>query len=157
MRGWQLSDLEKLSARGMKVSVAPIPKNRVVIGVKKIPSLNRLRDKAQAAFNLFIRNRDAQKGCISCQSGKVEQAGHFFNAGQYTALRFNEDNVHGSCLQCNYFLSGNLLAYRERLLKKIGERRLYLLERDAKLNRVKKWSRTELEIIYKMYKEKNRA
>ncbi len=68
----------------------------MLIKQKLIP-LNRLRDKAQREFNLFIRRRDADKGCVSCKSGKVEQASHFYNAGQYTALRFNTDNVHGSC------------------------------------------------------------
>lgn len=152
---WTLGDIEKLQSKGFRINIQPIPKNRVVIGVKKIISLNGLRDKAQSEFNLFIRNRDQDKGCISCQYGKVEQAGHFYSAGQYTALRFNEDNVHGQCLQDNYFKHGNLLVYRERLIGRIGIERFKLLERSSLINRVHKWSRVELEIIYKMYREKN--
>lgn len=124
----------------------------MLIKVIKIPSLNKLRDKAQAAFNRFIRTRDQNLGCVSCKMGKVEHASHFYAAGLYTALRFNEDNVHGACLKCNYFLSGNLIPYRTELLKRIGQQRFDLLESAATRNRVHKWSRLELEEIYKKYK-----
>ena len=126
-----------------------------MIKTKKILSINSLRDKAQRQFNLYIRRRDADKGCVSCKNGKVEQASHFYPAGLYTALRFTEDNVHASCLKCNYYLSGNQLPYRQTLLKRIGEQRLNLLESTATRQRVKRWSRFELEEIYKLYKQKN--
>lgn len=124
--------------------------------IKKLLPLNILRDKAQKEFNKFIRTRDADKGCVSCKSCNIQQASHFYNAGQYTALRFNEDNVHGSCLQCNYFKSGNLLPYRQTLIIRIGEQRLNLLESTATRCRVKKWSRLELETIYTTYKQLNK-
>lgn len=129
----------------------------MLIKVKKILSLNKVRDKAQSEFNKWIRSRDQFKGCISCKSGKVEQASHFYSAGQFTSLRFNEDNVHGSCLRCNYFLSGNLLPYRQALLKRIGQQRLNLLESSATRQRVYKWSRLDLEFIYEHYKELNQS
>jgi hypothetical protein len=70
---------------------------------KKQISLPNLLKKAQTVFNAYIRLRDKDNGCISCNTGSVEQASHFYSAGQFTALRFNENNVHGSCLRCNYF------------------------------------------------------
>jgi hypothetical protein len=115
-------------------------------------SYPQLLKKAQMAFNAFIRARDADCGCISCTSGKVEQASHFYSAGQFSALRFNESNVHGSCLKCNYFLSGNLGEYRARLEKKIGKQNLLLLDIASKQSRFKKWSRPELLAIIQMYK-----
>ncbi len=156
-KNWTLGDIEKLSARGFRVNVKSVlhVSDLNDFKTKKIIPLQKLLDKAQKEFNKFIRNRDAQKGCISCQSYNVQQASHFFSVGQFSALRFHEDNVAGSCLKCNYFLSGNLLAYRESLLVRIGEQRLNDLELSVKINRVKKWSRFELELIYKMYKEKN--
>jgi hypothetical protein len=117
-------------------------------------SLPELLKKTQLEFNKFIRNRDKDKPCIS-SGGRVEQAGHFYSAGQFTALRFNEDNVHGQCLSDNYYKHGNLIPYRKELLKRIGEDRLNILEAAATRHRVRKWSRTELEIILKIYKEKN--
>lgn len=127
-----------------------------MITKRKPQTINKLRDKVQREFNLFIRTRDAEKGCVSCRTGKVEQASHFYNAGQYTALRFNEDNVAGSCLQCNYFKAGNLLHYRTELLRRIGQQRMDILESTATRNRVKHWSRGELQIIYKIYQQKNK-
>jgi hypothetical protein len=97
--------------------------------------------------------RDKDLGCISCPSPKVEQASHYFSAGKFPALRFNEHNVNGSCLRCNYFMSGNLLGYRRGLIKKIGEENVDFLEGIA--NRKKhKWSILELQEIEKEYKAK---
>lgn len=109
--------------------------------------------KTQMTFNKFIRMRDKDKGCVSCKSLKVEQASHYFSAGKYTALRFNEDNVHGSCLRCNYFMSGNLLEYRKGLLKRIGKERLEILEGLAH-RQTHKWTVLELQVIDKEYKQK---
>lgn len=115
-------------------------------------SLQKLVIKVQLVFNAWIRKRDQNKGCISC-GGQVEQAGHYFSAGHYTALRFNEINVNGQCVRCNCFLHGNLIEYRQGLIKRYGEEKVLILENSAKLNKVKKWSRFELEIINKEYKK----
>ena len=109
--------------------------------------------KTQAVFNKWIRERDKDKGCVSCKSPKIEHASHFFSAGKFPALRFHEDNVHGSCLRCNYFMNGNLLEYRKTLVKRIGEERLEILEGLA--NRQKhKWSVLELQTIEDEYKKR---
>jgi hypothetical protein len=121
---------------------------------KKQLTLPKLLKKAQDTFNKYIRERDKDECCISCNSGKVEQASHFYSAGQHSALRFNENNVNGSCVKCNYFLSGNLNEYRIRLIQKIGEQKVLLLDVSAKTNRIKKWSRFELEAINAEYKNK---
>lgn len=121
---------------------------------KKVLPLPKLIAKCQSEFNKWIRKRDQDLGCISCQ-GKVEQAGHFYNAGQNSALRFHPDNCAGQCVQCNYYRSGNLIPYRINLEKRIGKQRLDLLDSTATRNRVKKWNRGELEIIYLKYKKLN--
>lgn len=118
--------------------------------MKKELSLPKLLAKAQLVFNRFIRLRDQWKGCISC-GGKVEQAGHFFSQGHHSALRFSEMNVAGQCVRCNCFLHGNLINFRQGLIKRYGEVNVDKLELAAKLNRVRKWSRFELEHIIKMY------
>jgi len=88
----------------------------------------KLKIKAQNFFNAFIRERDKHNFCISCNNQKVEQAGHFYSAGHHNHLRFNEDNVHGQCLRCNYYLCGNLNKYRINLETKIGKERLAKLD-----------------------------
>lgn len=126
-----------------------------MITKRKPQTLNKLRDKVQAEFNKYIRARDSDKGCISC-GGPVEQAGHFYSAGQFTALRFNEDNCHGQCLQDNYFKHGHLINYKTNLLRRIGQQRMDMLESTATRNRVKRWSRFELLEILKIYQQKNK-
>lgn len=109
--------------------------------------------KTQKVFNQFIRLRDQDKGCISCKSHKVDHASHYYSAGKYTALRFNESNVHGACISCNYFKHGNLIPYRVNLEKRLGKKTLELL--DGVANRsTKKWSIIELQLIEKEYKQK---
>lgn len=126
----------------------------VLTKTKKIISLPRLMKKAVKVFNQYIRLRDANSGCISCHSQKVDHASHFFSSGKYPSLRFSEDNVSGSCASCNTWMHGNLLEYRMKLLRKIGQQRMDMLESTATRNKFYKWQRFELEEIYKIYKNK---
>ena len=114
--------------------------------------LPKLKKKAQDIFNKWIRNRDKEERCISC-NGPVEQAGHYFSSGHYSALTFDEMNVNGQDIRCNMFLSGNLIHYRQGLVKKYGEDAVKELEKKAEV-RTYKWSRTELEDIITKYKIK---
>ncbi len=83
-------------------------------------STSSLKQQAIKVFNSFIRERDKDEPCISCGKHTTLQAGHFYSAGKHQNLRFNEDNCHGQCVKCNYYMSANLLKYRENLIKKIG-------------------------------------
>jgi hypothetical protein len=122
--------------------------------MKKQISYPNLLKKAQTTFNAFIRMRDADKGCITCGKYKIEHACHFYAAGHYTGLRFNEDNVHGGCLQCNYFKHGAGNEYRRNIEQRIGKERLLLLDATATRERFKKWSRLELELLISIYQNK---
>jgi hypothetical protein len=86
----------------------------------------------QAAFNAFIRARDANEPCISCDRPATWDgqwhASHYRSVGSTPELRFNEFNVHRSCSICNNFLSGNIGSYRPRLIAKIGLERVEWLE-----------------------------
>ena len=108
---------------------------------------------AQTAFNSFIRERDKGLLCISCGNvPKKTNAGHFWNANNHWAVRFDEDNVHVQCEYCNSFLSGNLLPYRANLIGKIGFDRYDQLEEKARETR--KFSIEELKEITATYKQK---
>lgn len=84
----------------------------------------------QAAFNAWIRARDAGQPCISCRRHHEGQwhAGHYRSVGSEPALRFEPDNVHLQCAPCNTHLSGNLIPYRANLIGKIGLARVEWLE-----------------------------
>lgn len=92
-----------------------------------------LTKAAQVAFNAYIRHRDKGRTCISCGADdspiNPHQAGHFKTVGAYPELRFNEDNCHAQCKRCNVELSGNIQAYRQFLIDKIGVDRVEELER----------------------------
>jgi hypothetical protein len=78
----------------------------------------------QKVFNTYIRQRDKLKPCISCgkQLGKTFHAGHFFSVGAYPNLRFNENNVHGQCVECNLHKHGNVKEYDLRLQNVISDK-----------------------------------
>lgn len=121
---------------------------------EKLQTIQELTKLAQIYFNSFIRNRDRNKGCISCgsQLGQKFDAGHYYSMGGHKAVTFNEDNVHGQCVYCNQFLHGNLLNYQIGIQKRIGGERL--LELYSKAHLEKKWSKEELNEIIKIYKNK---
>lgn len=108
---------------------------------------------AQQVFNKYIRLRDKGQVCISCQKEcKKENAGHYFNANNHWAVRFDENNVHLQCEHCNTYLSGNLNEYRTNLINKIGIANFELLENKAKQTR--KFTVEELKQIIETYKQK---
>lgn len=112
--------------------------------------------EAQAAVNAWVRARDEGLPCISCQRHHEGQyhAGHFRSVGACPELRFEPDNIHKQCAPCNNHLSGNIVAYRPRLIEKIGLERVEWIEgkHDAK-----KYTIDELKEIAKTYKAKLKA
>ena len=109
---------------------------------------------AQQVFNKYIRLRDKDKGCISCGKplvGKFD-AGHFLNANNHWAVRFDEDNVHGQCVECNRWKHGNLLNYKEGLIERIGHERINALS--IYLKQTRKFNIDELKEIIATYKKK---
>lgn len=88
--------------------------------------------EAQAAINRYVRLRDAQLGCISCDKPASWQGqwhcSHFRSVGAAPHLRFNLWNMNKSCSACNNFLSGNIMVYRPALIEKIGQAKVDWLE-----------------------------
>ncbi len=107
----------------------------MLIAKYKSTPLPNLKKKAITLFNASIRERDKDLPCISCGKYNQLQAGHYYSAGKHELLRFEEDNVHGQCIKCNYYLSGNLIKYREGLIKKIGIERVERLDTLAAMNK----------------------
>lgn len=108
---------------------------------------------AQQVFNKYIRLRDKNNNCISCnQKPKKINAGHFYNSNNHWSVRFDERNVHLQCEHCNTYLSGNLIQYRENLIKKIGIDEFEDLS--SKANETRKFTIEELKEIIDTYKKK---
>lgn len=88
--------------------------------------------EAQAAFNAWIRERDAALPCVSCGRFHIGSydAGHYRSVGAMAALRFEPLNVHKQCVPCNQHKGGNVIEYRLRLIDRIGLEMVGYLERD---------------------------
>lgn len=96
----------------------------------KIKTRQQWLKEVQSEINRFVRLRDANQPCISCQrfhSGQYH-AGHYRTVGACPSLRFEESNIHKQCSACNNHLSGNIVEYRINLLKKIGAEKLAWIE-----------------------------
>ena len=124
----------------------------------KKKSLPQLKAIAVTHFHKFIRNRDNGQPCISCGKYTTLQAGHFYSGGKHPTVRFNEDNVNGQCLRCNYYFSGMLLPYRDNLIEKIGQERFDKLTLNVQMSKRTgfKWSKLYLIEIIEKYKALNK-
>ena len=126
--------------------------------VKKenLQTVQELLKLAQVVFNKWIRQRDKDELCISCNKPvlKKANASHYYSSGGHKNVTFDPDNVHKSCEFCNTFLHGNLIPYRTNLIERIGLKRYEALE--SKANITKKFTREELRELITEYKQKTK-
>lgn len=118
----------------------------------------KLTRKAQAAFNTYIRARDAGKPCISCgrplsTEPNSYDAGHYRSVGSAPHMRFVETNCWAQCRHCNNYLSGNVVEYRKGLIERVGLAEVERLESDQT---VRKYTREALIEIARHYRAEAR-
>lgn len=110
------------------------------------------RPAAVRACHAYIRARDKGGDCICCGKplGNNYQAGHFIPSGNNPKIRFDEDNIHGQRLDCNYFHGGDSDDYKGRLIEKIGVERVdYLLANKGGTMKRTAQDYKEIEVYYK--------
>ena len=98
-----------------------------------VKSRGDLQREAQTAVNAFVRLRDANLPCVSCGRYHAGQyhAGHYRSVGSAPHLRFDvERNLQKQCQPCNTHLHGNLVLYRQELIRRIGLAAVEALESD---------------------------
>jgi len=124
-------------------------------GRERLKSLSDHLKDAQIPCNKYIRIRDKDDGCISCDKpanwGGQWHASHYRPRGNCSSLRFHPMNIHKSCSECNNFKSGNLIEYRIELIKKIGLENVEWLESQ---NRPYSWEIDDAKEIKALYREK---
>lgn len=112
---------------------------------------------ALVMFNKFIRTRDRDQPCISCNASSGTYritSGHYYPQGTYRNIALDERNAHGQCwYNCNKNKHGNLLEYRPRLIKKIGLEKVEQLDIDAQ-QKVSKYNILELKELREFYRLK---
>lgn len=111
-------------------------KNKTLVNRTKKPQkpLKAKIDAEQARINKIVRERDANKPCISCGK-KMEEwefnAGHYYARSQCESLRYDLDNIHGQCCWCNSKMTEDPKIpanYRKSLLERIGVERVARLD-----------------------------
>ena len=107
---------------------------------------------AQTAFNIWVRKRDLQEGCISCGTTTAGQfhGGHFLTTKARPGFRYHPGNCHKQCAQCNMFHSGRISDYRPRLIEKVGQEMVDYLETS---NPWSGWSIEEIKEIRDHFRE----
>ena len=124
------------SERGQK-AVRSVKRQDIKERKEKLKTAGEYTKEAQAAFNRFVRIRDAHQPCISCGNPLEHQslgggydAGHYRSRGAASHLRFNLLNCHAQCKKCNRYLSGAAAEYRIGLSRKITKSQLEAIESD---------------------------
>lgn len=121
----------------------------------KLKSRSTWLKEAQLVFNRYTRLKDKHEGCISCDrpaswNGQWH-ASHYRSVGSAPELRFEELNVHKSCSVCNNHLSGNIMNYRPRLIRKIGQQAVEWLEGK---HEPKKYTIDEIQSLMAYYRKR---
>ena len=118
------------------------------------------RVEAQAAFNCYVRLRDAGKPCISCgrtpeqKHGGTMDCGHYRSRGAASHLAFNLHNTAGQCVFCNRNMSGAQKAFEQGLIERIGLERVEALNND---NSTRRFDIPYLQRIKSIFTRKARA
>ena len=127
---------------------------------ESVKTASEWRVEAQAAFNAYVRYRDRDLPCISCDAtgdhdglGGYWDAGHYRSRGAAKHLSFHLHNCHKQCHKCNRYLSGNVVEYRKRLIMRLGSERVDKLENN---NDTVKHDITYLRRIKQIFKNKLR-
>jgi hypothetical protein len=100
-------------------------------GRERLKSKSDHLKEAQTQVNRWVRLRDHDQPCISCQRHHDGQyhAGHYRSVGSAPELRFCADsNLAKQCSVCNNHLSGNLILFRKHLIERIGLEKVEWLE-----------------------------
>lgn len=109
---------------------------------------------AKIACHSYIRERDRGLTCICCGRalGPKYDAGHWLESGNYSATRYDEDNIHGQNVHCNQYKGGDSGDYEKNLRIKIGDFRVDALI--AKKNITVKRTAQDYHDIENSYKHK---
>lgn len=144
-------------------------KGREVVQKQQRSQLKEVRDRhktlgwymkqAQAAFNRYIRLRDAGRygSCISCGNkpetvyGGGADSGHYLSRGSRKGHfhRFNLKNAHLQCVRCNRYRGGAVADFRDGLIKRYGIEYVEALESDDRQLTYTKEYLTRIEKIFK--------
>jgi len=133
--GWfcSMSCMVEHGKKGATASLEKIKREKHTKLRLELKTASEWRVEAQTAFNAYIRHRDRDEPCISCDSVATREngywdAGHYRSRGAARHLSFHQHNNFKQCHKCNRYLSGNVVEYRHRLIDRIGLAKVEALE-----------------------------
>ena len=116
--------IKDVNANKARKALADVGRKELRAAKERVKPKGQYMREAQAAFNAWVRLRDAALGCVSCNKPATWDgqwhASHFRSVGSSPEHRFNPLNVHRACSVCNNHLSGNILGYQPELIRRIG-------------------------------------
>jgi len=114
--------------------------------------------KEDRVFSIYIRLRDSDENgyrkCITCENirfWKNMDCGHYIKR-QHQGTRFNEQNCHAQCKNCNWTLQGNDSVYKEKIIELYGQEKHDLLKSSERT--YFKRTKLELDLLAKEYQGK---
>lgn len=91
-----------------------------------------LEAKTQDAINGYVRIRDHEQGCISCDKTRYWDgqwhAGHLIPVGRSSFLRYDLRNINKQCSQCNKHNGGMVAEHERGIVRRYGQARLDFLQ-----------------------------
>jgi 5-methylcytosine-specific restriction endonuclease McrA len=82
-----------------------------------------LKKVAQMLVNKYARLRDQYESgvrCCTCGSVGKMDGGHFLPTSGYGAIRYNTNQIHQQCVNCNQYNGGRPIEYEQFMIKKYG-------------------------------------
>jgi hypothetical protein len=117
-----------------------------------------LKKTAQDEINRYARLRDnKERGlkCCTCPNnyGKMD-GGHFLPTSGYSAIRYNTNQIHQQCVNCNRYNGGRRPEYTEFMINKYGPE--YVENLEAMKNIIRPYSIEYYQRLIKIVRRKTK-
>ncbi len=93
--------IKDVNANKARKALADVGRKELRAAKERVKPKGQYMREAQAAFNAWVRLRDAALGCVSCNKPATWDgqwhASHFRSVGSSPEHRFNPLNVHRAC------------------------------------------------------------
>lgn len=115
-----------------KKAKAVTKQNNIAKRAFKASDRSIIKEKAQRLINKYARLRDQYENgyrCCTCgiTKGKMD-GGHFLPTSTFSAIRYNTNQIHQQCVNCNRYNAGRRTEYKIFMIEKYGEEYVQKLE-----------------------------
>ena len=95
----------------------------------RLKTLGDYKKDLQVEVNKLVRLIDEGCSCLACGATNTKvDASHFRGVQAWPTLRYHLFNIYSGCAQCNSYRGGNLLKFREGLLREFGDETMNFID-----------------------------